>query len=144
MASLGLHLEWTTIQKWRAHLWEIFEVGLKWLNPLLVKAFDMDLWGRHVPWIRILRWKDTPLIWASPWAGSLYEDVEEGRFCSVPCSCLTSKSIPLLTLEPISLGFQCLLRISWVIQSPGQSNFWIRGLSVHSQTLLDQHPHPTP
>ena len=34
------------------------------------------------------------------------KDMEEGSFCSLPaCSCLASKSIPSLALEPTSLGF---------------------------------------
>lgn len=50
---------------------------LKWMNPLPVWSFEA----------RILRWEDTPLMWAPPSAGSLSKDTEEGSFRSLPaCS----------------------------------------------------------
>ena len=104
-----------------------FLLGLKWVNWLLVQTFEV---GRHTSdpdlkvgrqhafgpdlevrghrlLILILRWEDTPLIWATPSAESLYKDIEEGCFCSLPtCPYLASTSIPSLALEPTSLGFQ--------------------------------------
>ena len=91
-------------------------LGLKQVNSLLVQTYKVGIQhifnlhletGRHGPVFQILRQKDLPLIWAIPSPRSLYKNLEEGRFFSLPASPrLTSTSIPSLALEPISLGFQ--------------------------------------
>lgn len=51
------------------------------------------------------------LIWVTSSVESLYKNMEEGGFCFLPaCPHLASKSIPLLSLAPTSLGFQQLLK----------------------------------
>jgi hypothetical protein len=105
MAILGCQLEciWNELQSRKGgHTCKRFLLGLKWVKPLLILTFGV---GRHVPLILILRQEDTPLIWAAPSAGSLYKDMEEGRFYSLPaCPHLTSTSIPSLALEPLGGG----------------------------------------
>jgi hypothetical protein len=94
-----------------------FLLALKWTNPLLVwifeserktHTFDLGLMAERfgvLTWI--LRREGTLLIWAMPSAGSLYKDIEEGSFCSLPaCPCLDSTSIPSQALEPSSSGCQ--------------------------------------
>jgi hypothetical protein len=50
------------------------------------------------------------LAWATPSVGSLYKDMEEGSFFSLPaCSHLTGKSIHTMALAPTS-GFKHLRR----------------------------------
>ena len=51
---------------------------VKWVDPLLVRAFEV---GKHSPLIQIL---DTSLIRATPSARSLYKDKQEGSFSSLP------------------------------------------------------------
>ena len=70
-------------------------------------AFDPDFKAkRNRPLIQILRWEDTSLIWTTPPAGSLYKDMEEGSFQSLPsCPYLATTSIPSLASEPTSLGY---------------------------------------
>ena len=71
-------------------------------------------------------WQNSPLIWAMPCGGSLYKDTEERHFFSLlSCSCLDSKSIFSLALEPTSLEFQHQLKTSRDTQPWGLSNFWI-------------------
>lgn len=83
-----LCLKWTTTQKWRAYLWEVFLSGLKKVNLLIVRTFEIgrqrnfDLGfksGRHRRLIWILRWKNIPWMWAIPSTGSLYEDIQPCR-----------------------------------------------------------------
>lgn len=92
------NLEWTTIQKQRAHPWGIAFASV---NPFLVQTFEVL---RHTPLIQILRQEDT-LIWVIPSVASLYS------------SHLASTSIPLPTLEHISSGFQNRLKTRCDIQS---------------------------
>jgi hypothetical protein len=54
-----------------------FLLGLMWPSPLLVPSFEA---GRHRLLIWILSQEDTSLIWATHSAGSLNEDLKEGRF----------------------------------------------------------------
>jgi hypothetical protein len=67
----------------------LFLLGLKWANLRIVQnselgrhmPFDPDLEiGRRASLIWILRWEDTPLIWATPSAGSLYKDMKKEAF----------------------------------------------------------------
>jgi hypothetical protein len=80
-------------------VWDIL-LGMRWVNPPLAQIFEvgrctsttaLEVWrhhvfgldcemGRHGLLFQILRQEDTPLIWATPSAGSLYKDMEEGRF----------------------------------------------------------------
>lgn len=77
------------------------------------KSSDLGMSG-----LKSLRWGDAPWTWATPYIGSLYEDTEEGRFCSVPaCSPLADKCLLSLALEPASLGFGCILMTDWNMQS---------------------------
>lgn len=68
--------------------------------------------------IQILRWDNTPLIWGTSFAGSLYKDMEKGSFvCSFSaCSCLASPSLYWHSLPLTSLWFRHLLKTSWDIQ----------------------------
>lgn len=85
----------------------------------------------------MLRLEDSPLIWVQPSAGSLNKDMEEGSFCLLPAYLhLASTCIPLLALEPTSLGFQHILKTSLDTQPCRLSNYWIFGFSVNSQPLL--------
>lgn len=98
-------------------------MSMKWGDLLLIQIFEVI--------------NNLDLISATPSAGSLYKDLEGGRFCSLPVwSHLAIKSIPSLTLES-PLGFQNILNTHYDILPCGLSNYWILGLSVHSQTLLD-------
>jgi hypothetical protein len=47
---------------------------LKWENLFLTRIFEVE---RHVFNPVPLRWKDPSLIWATPYAGSLYKNMEE-------------------------------------------------------------------
>lgn len=77
--------------------------GLKYVDRLLDQTFEL---GRQTS-DPDLEAGDTPLIWVTLSSGSLYKDMKEGRFCSMPtCSCLDTSSIPSLALEPNSPGFQ--------------------------------------
>jgi hypothetical protein len=74
-----------------------FLLGLKWVNSLLVWTFEGR---RHMPFIHISSRKDMALIWAIHCPGSVYKDIEEGSFCSLPtCPHLVSTSIPSLAVE---------------------------------------------
>lgn len=78
-----LYLQWTSVQKWRAYLWSSFEVGTH------------------------------SLIWATPSAGSLYLDMEEGSFCSLPVwpySCRQIHSFTGIRVDTSS-GFQYIQKI---------------------------------
>jgi hypothetical protein len=55
----------------------------------------------------------------------------------VSCPHLASTSIPSLALEPTSSGVQCLLKTWQDILPCGLRNYWILGLYIHSQSLLD-------
>lgn len=94
---------------------------VKWVDPLLVRAFEV---GKHSPLIQIL---DTSLIRATPSARSLYKDNARRKLLlfawpARPC---------LHCFKPASLGFQ--LR-HW---SCRLNKSWIRRLCVHCQPLLD-------
>lgn len=132
-----------------------------WGTPLIFLAWhevgkftsDLDLWGRktyifdpdfevrrHSPLILILGQEDWLLNLTTSSTGSLCKERHGKRrvFFSLPaCPCLLSKSVHSPALEPTSLGFQNLLRSSGDIQSQELSNFWILGLSVHIQPLLN-------
>jgi hypothetical protein len=47
------------------------------------------------------------------------------------------KSIPSPLLEPTSLGFQSILKISYDIQPCGLSNYWILDPSIGRQITVD-------
>jgi hypothetical protein len=74
----------------------------------LMKSFED---GRPTFNLDLLRWEDTPLIWA------ILRDMEEGNLLSylLALTC-TSKSIPTLSLEPMSSGFQGRHSASWTEQ----------------------------
>lgn len=75
----------------------------------------MDLCGRktHTFDLDLEVERHMPLIWSITSAGSLWKDIEEGRFCFSPAfPHLASTSIPSLTLETASLGFQWIQKSS--------------------------------
>ena len=92
---------------------DFFLTNLMSEDPLLIWVFEI---GRHTFNPDLLSWENPPLVWAAP-SGSLYKGIEE-RYCSLPyCSHITGKSIPLLALEPTSLGSHHILKSRWDIVS---------------------------
>lgn len=61
-----------------------------------------------MPLIQILRWEDTPLIWATPSPGSLYNHnrKKEGFVLRYLAPALLAHPFLHLALEPTSSGFQ--------------------------------------
>ena len=59
-------------------------LGLKWVDPLLIQTLEAE---RLTPFIWVLRWEDTPLIWATPSAGSLCKDMKKGRLACLLSPC---------------------------------------------------------
>lgn len=99
----------------RGHTCErLFSLNLKWMSPFLAQVFEM---GRCTSVIRMFKVGRHTLKSALS-AGRLYKAMEGGSYCSSSdCSCLATKSILSLTLEPTSsLEFQCLLKTNWGIQ----------------------------
>ena len=122
LAILGCQLDYsrTRTQKWRVQLYGMFlllSLDLKYKDP---STSNLCLGVRNTH-LQFRSWSEkTPLIWATPAAGSLYKDIEEGSFCSWPaCTHLTCKSTPSLALEPPSSGFQHRLKTSQHTQPCG-------------------------
>ena len=129
-AVILLHLKLAKTQLWRGtpvrnfcliwsedpHAIQIFDVGRY--------NFNLDLYGeRHNFNLDVWSWKTLPLISIMPCAGSMYKEMEEGRFSSwADCSHLARKSIPSQVLELTMLRFQIILKMGWDIQVHGLSN----------------------
>lgn len=64
----------------RGHTYERLLLSLRREDPLLIQflrredSFNPDL----------LRWEDTPLIWATPWLAASVRDGEEGSLLPLP------------------------------------------------------------
>lgn len=83
--------------------------------------------------IRNERMEDKPLIWTTPFIGSLYNDMKIGIILFIAyllSHFLASTAIPSLSLELLSLGFQNIVKISQDIQPCSLSNGWILELSA--------------
>jgi hypothetical protein len=100
---------------------------------------SLDLWGsstdtfdlkakRHRSLIHILGQEDTPLIWVPSSAQSLYKDIGEGSFHSLPtCPCLASNSFN-------DIGWNLFLQDSSIYRSWDET-LWFVGLSNYYKIL---------
>ena len=91
---------------------EAFLLNLKWEDQFLILFFEV---GRHTCNPEYLSRSPSPfLMWATPSAGSLHEDMEEGKACSVSaysCSWYLSQTPAFLALNndgSLTFIYECL------------------------------------
>lgn len=87
----------------------------------------------------LLRQEDTPLIWATIYAGNLHKEHGRRMFSLFACFDMPSltKSLASPTLDPTALGFWYIFKTSSLVQTHGLNNYYILSPSIHRQPLLD-------